>query len=211
MIRRPPRSTLFPYTTLFRSALGVGTLPQAEVSTKIALGEVAPAARDLANLGDPAGAHSNARSHRVAVALGAYKLEVEEMIAAPALIVEEEWRVAIVGDDQIHISIVLEVRERDAPPGVRRREPDSRKLRDFSKLPVAVIVEQRVDLLVVNLRRDPLDFRIDVTVGDEEIQPAVIVIVEEPSAEAQNLLGGRSDSDGVTDLVKEPQIGRAHV
>src|SRR3989442_14914999 len=29
MIRRPPRSTLFPYTTLFRSALGreAGTLP----------------------------------------------------------------------------------------------------------------------------------------------------------------------------------------
>src|SRR3712207_7006184 len=26
MIRRPPRSTLFPYTTLFRSALGVGAL-----------------------------------------------------------------------------------------------------------------------------------------------------------------------------------------
>src|SRR6266481_5326443 len=25
MIRRPPRSTLFPYTTLFRSRLGVGT------------------------------------------------------------------------------------------------------------------------------------------------------------------------------------------
>src|SRR5687768_17705626 len=24
MIRRPPRSTLFPYTTLFRSAIGVG-------------------------------------------------------------------------------------------------------------------------------------------------------------------------------------------
>src|SRR2546427_7410227 len=26
MIRRPPRSTLFPYTTLFRSLLGVGVL-----------------------------------------------------------------------------------------------------------------------------------------------------------------------------------------
>src|SRR2546430_9991319 len=25
MIRRPPRSTLFPYTTLFRSALGLGS------------------------------------------------------------------------------------------------------------------------------------------------------------------------------------------
>src|SRR2546426_4515374 len=28
MIRRPPRSTLFPYTTLFRSAVGVGELAQ---------------------------------------------------------------------------------------------------------------------------------------------------------------------------------------
>ena len=26
MIRRPPRSTLFPYTTLFRSTLGAGVL-----------------------------------------------------------------------------------------------------------------------------------------------------------------------------------------
>src|SRR2546429_5726589 len=28
MIRRPPRSTLFPYTTLFRSVLDVGGLPE---------------------------------------------------------------------------------------------------------------------------------------------------------------------------------------
>src|SRR2546430_9255326 len=30
MIRRPPRSTLFPYTTLFRSAVGVGVLGEAQ-------------------------------------------------------------------------------------------------------------------------------------------------------------------------------------
>src|SRR3712207_8284695 len=29
MIRRPPRSTLFPYTTLFRSVVGLGPAPQA--------------------------------------------------------------------------------------------------------------------------------------------------------------------------------------
>src|SRR5438477_3248938 len=28
MIRRPPRSTLFPYTTLFRSELGLGYTPE---------------------------------------------------------------------------------------------------------------------------------------------------------------------------------------
>src|SRR3712207_6996757 len=33
MIRRPPRSTLFPYTTLFRSALYAGEIAQDIVST----------------------------------------------------------------------------------------------------------------------------------------------------------------------------------
>src|SRR5256885_12970880 len=32
MIRRPPRSTLFPYTTLFRSMRGTGSLPRLEVT-----------------------------------------------------------------------------------------------------------------------------------------------------------------------------------
>src|SRR5689334_24120994 len=32
MIRPPPRSTLFPYTTLFRSPSAVGPVPQHEVS-----------------------------------------------------------------------------------------------------------------------------------------------------------------------------------
>src|SRR2546430_11961291 len=36
MIRRPPRSTLFPYTTLFRSPLTVGAGPSRDVTTMIA-------------------------------------------------------------------------------------------------------------------------------------------------------------------------------
>src|SRR3712207_8199926 len=39
MIRRPPRSTLFPYTTLFRSMPRIRQLPHSVV-TKIAAGEV---------------------------------------------------------------------------------------------------------------------------------------------------------------------------
>src|SRR5258708_30545855 len=35
MIRRPPRSTLFPYTTLFRSNVGIGTTnPQSLLAVK---------------------------------------------------------------------------------------------------------------------------------------------------------------------------------
>src|SRR2546427_11139143 len=40
MIRRPPRSTLFPYTTLFRSHLGVATVGGAELGA-------CPGSRDL--------------------------------------------------------------------------------------------------------------------------------------------------------------------
>src|SRR2546430_17163323 len=36
MIRRPPRSTLFPYTTLFRSVLGDGRVPELLVDDDVA-------------------------------------------------------------------------------------------------------------------------------------------------------------------------------
>src|SRR3712207_6924401 len=39
MIRRPPRSTLFPYTTLFRSGVGTEAAAAAEASGLIELGE----------------------------------------------------------------------------------------------------------------------------------------------------------------------------
>src|SRR2546430_4321312 len=40
MIRRPPRSTLFPYTTLFRSVLGVCLGPPSEVSGVFCYGKL---------------------------------------------------------------------------------------------------------------------------------------------------------------------------
>src|SRR2546429_2045473 len=39
MIRRPPRSTLFPYTTLFRSRFGEEDEPRAEPARRAAPGE----------------------------------------------------------------------------------------------------------------------------------------------------------------------------
>src|SRR3989441_5265525 len=48
MIRRPPRSTLFPYTTLFRSRLLAGAVCLAlagSAAAEVAVAQVAPAAR----------------------------------------------------------------------------------------------------------------------------------------------------------------------
>src|SRR2546430_16140500 len=48
MIRRPPRSTLFPYTTLFRSALGMG-VATATLSVALEVGD--RLAREFRSLG----------------------------------------------------------------------------------------------------------------------------------------------------------------
>src|SRR5256885_11940185 len=64
MIRRPPRSTLFPYTTLFRSRAGRIGHPRADDG-----GDIGAVAADLAVRGEPAaaghrdGRHGSARGH----------------------------------------------------------------------------------------------------------------------------------------------------
>src|SRR5258708_21710156 len=60
MIRRPPRSTLFPYTTLFRSAL----VKEPEVHFPEALGAVEDA-RGLGGAGGPAGVGVDRKSTRL--------------------------------------------------------------------------------------------------------------------------------------------------
>src|SRR2546430_9167466 len=60
MIRRPPRSTLFPYTTLFRSLLDAGPRAVPDVARHVAHQRVV--ARGRGDLRDPA-AHQTAAQH----------------------------------------------------------------------------------------------------------------------------------------------------
>src|SRR2546430_6539968 len=48
MIRRPPRSTLFPYTTLFRSGLSLSTADAAALSSQSSAAAAGPSALDPA-------------------------------------------------------------------------------------------------------------------------------------------------------------------
>src|SRR2546427_13297443 len=50
MIRRPPRSTLFPYTTLFRSLLGDGAVHFSPVTVKLRLTERGFARDEIENV-----------------------------------------------------------------------------------------------------------------------------------------------------------------
>src|SRR3712207_8559124 len=61
MIRRPPRSTLFPYTTLFRSGFGVGVMLTASVNVVQSAwpegvqGDISGVSRSVSNLGSSLG------------------------------------------------------------------------------------------------------------------------------------------------------------
>src|SRR3712207_9113705 len=57
MIRRPPRSTLFPYTTLFRSALEDHLLGGLRGDAPEVVGRVLPLAHDVAVLVELLGVH----------------------------------------------------------------------------------------------------------------------------------------------------------
>src|SRR3712207_7586722 len=51
MIRRPPRSTLFPYTTLFRSLRGDGNYSEEEIAKKAGFGSAEAMHTQLGNWG----------------------------------------------------------------------------------------------------------------------------------------------------------------
>src|SRR3989441_4455923 len=77
MIRRPPRSTLFPYTTLFRSALDATTTARAASQRKFTTASAPPARTPRAAVGPPshpAGAARRATSAHVAAVTRAVML-----------------------------------------------------------------------------------------------------------------------------------------
>src|SRR5256886_11702528 len=59
MIRRPPRSTLFPYTTLFRSLIAITDVQEAKAARDTAAAAVIAAKRTLATAEDRSEEHTS--------------------------------------------------------------------------------------------------------------------------------------------------------
>src|SRR5260370_34666925 len=172
------------------------------MSAKIALRKIAPAASDCTNLREAAGQDVNAGAHRIAITLRANQFEIEEMVAVASAVAQQQGRVSIIAHNHIHETVVVEVCERHASPDVWRLESAAGALRRFRELAVAFVVEQRVDLLEMHVRRDLLHFRIDMAVGDEQIKPAVVVVIEEAAAKAEYFSSGNRDPRLIAHLVK---------
>src|SRR6266436_4559375 len=109
----------------------------------------------------------DAGAHCIAITFRADQSKVEEMVAIASTVVQQQRRVPIIAHKHIHETFVVEVCERYASPDERRLESTTGDLSRFRELAVPFIVEQRVDLLEVHVRRDLLDFGIYMAVGNE--------------------------------------------
>src|SRR5260370_6068243 len=172
------------------------------MSAKIALRKIVPAARDFTNLREADGPDVNADAHRIAITLRDNQFEIEEMVAVASAVAQKQGRSSIIAHNHIHETVVVEVCERHASPDVWRLESASGCFRCFREVAVAFVVEQRVDLLEMHVRRDLLHFRIHMTVGDEQIKPAIVVVIEEAAAKAEYFSSGNRDPRLIAHLVK---------
>jgi len=91
----------------------------------------------------------------------------------------------VVSYHQLHEPVVVEIGECDSTAHLCRLQSTVCFLARFDELPVAFVVKQGVELLVVDLWHGLFDLGIDVAIGYEQIQPAIIVVVEEATAETQ--------------------------
>src|SRR5438094_6326650 len=138
--------------------IDAGAGGESEVHTQIVLRQVAAAAADLLPLLDPAGQRPHARADRIAIRLHADELQREPVMRGIALEAEQVRRVVDVRDGDVDLPVVVDIAERRAAPGLRRRRRRAEPLGHVRKSSVAEIAVDDLSLLVRRLRlqrRDP--------------------------------------------------------
>src|SRR4030095_13700859 len=97
-------------------------LPPTQVRTPGTLRQIAAGTRNLADLGNSSRPQLDASAHRVAIASRAHELEIDKMMTRVALVSEQQRWIAVVGDNNVEVAIVVEVSKRASAPGLRSCE-----------------------------------------------------------------------------------------
>ncbi len=120
---------------------------------------------------------------------------------------QKRW-LSVVPHHQIHETVVIEIGKSHATAHVRRLHPTAGLPARFDELSVAFIVKQRIELLVAYPWHGLLDLGIDVTIRDERVQPAMVVIVAEGYAHGGHNLGvaGHRHTSGKADFFERAVV-----
>ena len=110
---------------------------------------------------------------------------VSQCASARSVEPEQIRRRMDVVDDDVDVAVVVEIGEGRAAAGGRGRDRRTETLRDVLEASVAEVAVDDLALLVARLGLEPLDLGIDVAVDEEEIEPAVVVEIDEADAPAE--------------------------
>src|SRR6266581_4930631 len=182
---------------------------QAEVQTQIVLREVACATADFAELFNTRGTNRYTGADCSAVALRADELEEDAMIAAGVFIFEKRRRLAHVQEKDVNVAGVEDVAESSAPAGMKRQSGKAGFLGDFVEGAVAIVAMKGERLTKAGAGFQSVDLRVNVAVGDENVEPGVIVHVEKSGAPADVGIAGLTYSRCPTDIVETLRTGVA--
>src|SRR6202022_3323248 len=134
-----------------------------------------------------AGAAGKGASHRadaIPVGLRSFQLDPQTVIRPPFV-----WKkvspAAGRSEKDIQRAVVIDVGISRAPRDFRAGEHRAESLCDLLKLSAAQIAEQMRRLGVAHPFLHALDFIFNVAVGDENVRPAVVVVIEKEAAKTQ--------------------------
>jgi len=109
---------------------------------------------------------------------------------------------AVVGrEEEIEIAVAVEVAARQAASDFRRREVGAGGRRVVAER-AAAIDEQVRRLRVADVAADVADRRVDVAVGDDQIEPAVEIEIGPHAAEAEHAARARADAGADRDVLE---------
>ena len=112
---------------------------------------------------------------------------------ASTFIVEQECRAAIGGDQQIGAAVIVDISVSRAACDSGGGESGSHRRRFIVEFAATQIMKQMRRLPVGNPLLNALDIRIEMTIGDEQIWPAIEIVIEEDAAESQREQAGTAD------------------
>jgi hypothetical protein len=88
-------------------------------------------------------------------------------------------------DDDVDVAVVVEVGERRTTTGFGNRYRRSELLRDIGEASVLEVPVDDFALLVARFGLEAINFRIDMSVDEKEIEPAVVVEIDKADAPAE--------------------------
>src|SRR5204862_7947835 len=136
------------------------------------------------------------------VALAAHEFEVHKVIPASSIVAQQDGRVSVVPDYDVHVSVIIEIGESRAPCGMWRKRANTALLRYFGEASTAFVVKKRIILFVMCSGRCLFHVGIHMSICDEKIGPAVVVVIEKPTGKTQYVVGRRGDSGLITDFIE---------